>query len=56
MFPNAVFLGLTTCLAIVVAGAPPFSSWCGLLKNVLIAVAVTYVAIGSATLRFSGSR
>jgi hypothetical protein len=48
MFPDRVFLLLTTVLAIVVASALPSSGWRALLRNVAIALLVTYVAIAGA--------
>ena len=48
MFPNRVFLAVTGCLAMLVASALPFASWRGLVKNILIALVVTYTAIAGA--------
>ncbi len=48
MFPDPVFLTLAGCLAVIVASALPSSTWRGLVKNVLIALVVTYTAIGGA--------
>jgi hypothetical protein len=48
MFPNHVFLAVTTSLALMVAGSLPFSGWRGLIKNALMALAVTYLAIAGA--------
>jgi hypothetical protein len=48
MFPNRLFLVVTTALALLVATALPYAGWHRLLRNILIALVVTYAAIGGA--------